>query len=730
MTAEPTSSSRMNSGPLVNPKGALVAVACFLAISFASAQAVSFSLPFAFFKLSLALIHFIGIGLATSLILKLRRPRHLAGAWYALIGQVAGLAYVYARSLLCQLAGIPGLSSLEVHLAEGIIACWLLTRPGLALPRPTKGWRSPLAETSCHLIWLSWLFAIASQKLGLLYTPSSDPDIHAFYTRILLDRGQFFYDLQPISDAWMIYPSGFSAMGLALARITGFHPVQLVNLGAYLQVALFAGFAFSFLARGLRRPAALVALALCFFSVCYLCLNPIYLAGRSHLEGTPRLAHTALLFFPLLFNAINAMPIVQRPGILLLPLTSVLVGMCLNPTHAPASLLMGALSLLPLFATRARRRQLARRRPGAWIALILICAGIGTAVLTQDPFYRSLAQQQLDLWPELEAAEDLTGSALELHLKPGDLMARLAASGGRWFFPPPDENASARPLAQATILVLFLLFLCWRLFGKRRRARFALRHHHLLVFGLCAVGFIAIHAIWLECVPMIAKPNVLQSVLLIRYTQAVQDQATLAFFTLLVCIPIVLTLAFVDPLEGDVRGSSLARISLPLLLLCAGILASTPSLYALARENWREFNLELNKSPFGTIEMADVAFLREIAQMIPEGERVMLPGRLRRTGIEHWIFSTGIGRALPLFTDTRTSFFLGLDGRAFTPAAYIRHIREGVDREWLHSLGVVWLIENGNFHPKSLRRHWRLVAGSAQGNLWHLRDIDDPAAVR
>jgi hypothetical protein len=96
-----------------------------------------------------------------------------------------------------------------------------------------------------------------------------------------------------------------------------------------------------------------------------------------------------------------------------------------------------------------------------------------------------------------------------------------------------------------------------------------------------------------------------------------------------------------------------------------------------------------------------------------------------RTATEHWVFTTDAGRAVPLFSDLRTSFFLGLDGWAFTAGAYQAHVKPpNFDPVWLRAQNVLWLIESGNFPVRILAKHYERMFGDDHAVLWRLRSRD------
>ena len=83
----------------------LAALAIGLLATGLSNAIISFSLWSALPRLALALAQLAGMGFSISLLLGLRRPPVLAGAFYILLGQLAALAYLYVRSTVSDLTG-------------------------------------------------------------------------------------------------------------------------------------------------------------------------------------------------------------------------------------------------------------------------------------------------------------------------------------------------------------------------------------------------------------------------------------------------------------------------------------------------------------------------------------------------------------------------------------------------------------------------------------------------
>ena len=717
----------MSEGATARPRARdprLVAISLVIILLLSGLNSVwsSFQIGAALAKLAIGLAHLAAIGWGTARLLELKSPRHLAVASHLLLGQVVALGYVYLRSAISSWIPGLGISVPEIMLVEGALL-WFAWRRS---PEPKAlRWRPSREHLPgfCVLVfWLSWLLVIAFQKLDLYNTPSSDPDIHAFYTKLLIERGHLFYDLMPASDASMVYPSGFSCLSFVLGLFTGLHPVQLVNIGPYLQFTLFCGAGFAVMSQSVRRPGVVV-LGLVHFGLAYLCFNAVFAPAREMLEGTPRLAHGAILFFPLFFVIQQREALRRRPSLLALPLCGVVTGMCINPAHAPAALLFGAAALVVLFAERETRSAIMGRGAAGLARSVALLAAIFVVFLSTDPFYRSLFLQQSAPAGMVEPAQDLTGDALSLDLEPAQLAVSI-----RQAVPRVPASLLANPGgAGAThgvqILLLAGLLSCFAVvrFAKGSRGRgFTEVAGGSLTLAGAGFACLVIHALWLEVVRVLVKPEVLQGSLLLRYTEALQYQISVLFFALGFTAFLACFLVALADVSWSQDGSFAKRFGVRLLAIVAGV--SCLVLVPAAEEQAKAFYPLLRESSLGSVYRSDVEFAAQLEATIGAEERVLLPGRLAESRNEHWIFTTDAGRAVPLFSDVRTSFFLGLDGGSFTAGAYQAHVQPpNFDPVWLRSQNVLWLVESGNFPARILANHYERVMGNDHAVLWRLR---------
>lgn len=687
-------------------------LAVLFVVSYLNGTLTSFHPLIAPIKLAVGLLHFIAIGSACSTLLGLARPRILAVAQDAMLGQLVCLAYVYARSMLCDLIGLPGISSLEGFGAEALLVGLAVFRHRESIKRPAVIGTDATLAIGLHILWLGWLIAIAILKLDLYFTPSSDPDIHAYYAKVFLERGHIYYDLLPNSDAWMVYPSGFGSLNFVLGRLSGLHPVQLVNISAYVQFALFAGATFSVLGEGLRTRAQKVLAPLVYFVFAYAAFNPVFGEQRMYLEGTPRLAHTALLFFPLLFAAQHRNTLVLRPWLWSIPGVGVAVGLCINPAHAPAAVLVCAVSLIA-FGRATEGMPGAQRR---WLAIAASIALVLTAVVLQDPFYRSLLTQQTSD-ERVEAATDLTGGALRSDFDLGTLARDSVPAALRALIKPPDD---ANDRIRARLFLLAALALTAAVtFSRRSQSNRSVSDPSLL-FAVSSVAVVVIHGAWNEFVPHIVRPGALQTRLLVQYTDALQLQITLLFFGILLMLLMSMLSNWKRPGNEEERSPPSRSVTFSIIVL---IVAGAPTTLIQEANHRVDFYDVLRTSPLGEVTPSDAEFAQLLHTYVPEDQRVLLPGRLRRPRGERWIFTTDAGRSVALFSGVRTSFFLGLDGHAFTANAYSAHVKpSNFDPVWLRAQNTTWMLESGNYPTRILEAHYERVAGTDRVSLWRLRD--------
>lgn len=671
-----------------------------LALAFGLASFESFHPLVAALKLASAGCVLAAIGRAVAQRLDLERGGLLIAARDVLLGQLAALTYVYARSLLCDSIGLPGITQLEAFLAAGLLL-GLGRAPAGAADRPTRpAWAF---AAGLALLWLAWLGWIALAKLDLHFTPSSDPDIHAFYAKLFLERGHVYYDLLPYSDSWMVYPSAFASLNFVWGTFSGLHAVQLVNIAAHLQWTLLVGAVFGWLAWRSAPGWHAIVQAIAGFGFAFLAFNAVFVDGRAFLEGTPRLAHTALLLHPLLFTIEQRRVLLVRSGPWGVPILATALSACVNPTHVPAVLLVAGACLI------------VARPPGPRLRLAGIALGIALAVAWTDPFYRELLLQRAGADAQ-EAATDLTGAAITgaidfarvaSHGLP-DAWARIAGDGAT------GQLARAARVALALAALLALFFAVRRLRDERSESDGWPRDtawFYTLLFGV-----VGIHGLWTVLTPALARPGVLQTRLLIQYSRALQEQLETMLFAF---VPLLLWSAWI---------SSRSRVRAGRAIGAAAIV--TPCLLALTLLQHASHREALRTSPLGMVHPVDVEFVREVARVVPRKERVLLPGRSRRLPGEHWVFTTDAGRAVPLFSGTRTSFFLGLDGWAFTGEAYEAHVAPVLDPTWLRAHETLWLLDSGQLPARQLRRHYEVALRGENAVLWRLRErsASDPDA--
>ncbi len=697
-----------------------VALVVLTAFSWLNSSTPSFHPAYAPLKLLIGLVHFVVIGAALRRLLQLQRPTVLATAHDALLGQIACITYVYARSTLANLLSLPGISTTEIFAVEALVL-WLAFKPN-ASEQQTQTWTLGTMSSASivHLLWLGWLFAIAALKLDLHYTPSSDPDTHAFYAKVFLEHGRIYYDLLPNSDSWMIYPSAFGVMNFVLAKLSGLHPVQVVNISVYFQLALFAGASFSAIASLINRRETVVALAVLHFASCYLIFNAVFVERRMYLPGTPRLAHTALLIFPLLFAMQHRKAIHQRGLLFCLPFAAVLVGLCINPSHAPAALLFGVLAFAAVKLFPGPSPPQPTARPRSWAQQLAAATVLVLMFIGSDPFYRNLVEQQIAPAEDRELATDLTGGAFGESIDFAGLLPRALPKVWSAIIDTSKRSTNTSPTRVLLLLALVggmvVIFASMRL----AKGQFPSEANALLRFSVCAVVALAVHALWSETTPQFGQANVLQTELLVRYTHGLQRQINLLFFSIAPATLVGLVLASVSTWRTPEAARS-TWIDHGTTIAAAAL--CIPLAYTALQIHQTTHIDALRRSPLGEIYASDVEFAQRVEAEVGDDGRVLLPGRSHRTRHEHWILTNHAGRAIPLYSNVKTSFFFGLDGWAFTAGAYQTHVAPPhFDPVWLRAQKVLWLVESGNFPLPILNAFYERRFGNDHAVLWRLRE--------
>ena len=634
-----------------------------------------------------------------------------------LFGQIALVAWFDVRSLASHALGLPGVGRVELWalVAAALVALLAGARrgarapegaraPGSARSRRDAAWTAALC-----LVWAAWwlsAFWYLGLRSGELATPSSDPDAHAYMAKLAVLQGRIPYDQLPFSADRLAYPSGFAVLNALWMLLAGLTPVQAVNLQVAIQASLAVGLVLEVVLALRDRPSPAIAL-LVLAAAHFVFVFP----GNSEvpwLQGTPRLAHTA---FAILFLS--------------------------------AAVRLGAGG-----GSRARARA-AGAFVGAFCAAWAVTTNPAQALVLVPVLAAglwALARATSGL-PPGDAADRRAGRAV---LAAGAALALLVAASDGWLRPfllplrvagpptpaPPWELAFGWPVARSVaswvgdytllgvipdgclggphcpgylvgvlraIPLALALLAAGILLGERlARGRDAAPPPGAERVRAAALAILAaLAATWLA----IAAIGLVEGVIPAPVTRNLTQLRLYATNGLRWLIPLLFLLLCGAGLAAAAGAWQRLAARSPRLRRAPGDLAATAAALAvlallalrnpgLPDEAWRAYardGLRIAPPSLGAIEPADLAFLREAERVVPPGERVLLPGIVAETRHEIWDYALASSRALPLYTDIRFAFFLGLGPSAASAPEYRARVCDAFDVGWLREQGVGWI---------------------------------------
>lgn len=655
------------------------------------------------------------VGAAACRVLGLRAPRHFCLPYHIVCGQLFLVLYIYLRTAVCDVLpfGLVGVTSVEL-LTLGLAGAIVLaargqTRAYALRPGIVCGW----------VLWFAWLCVVAQKKLGLLYTPSSDPDLHAFFARHFVRAGKILYGEIPGTDVLFSYPAGFAVLNQVWVLLTGLTPVQVVNLQCYMQYLLFLGIAYAMLTRMRLSRTAQCGLAATLFILLPLLLNPLWLHGREHLEGTARLAHTALLFFPLALLFENRGRIRKRwARVLGVTVLAICYGAAINPSHAFVTVILVVVAALA-FGTPLLWpcRHVSLR---SWVAGLACLSVIPLLFLWFDPYYRPYLINPV-LFGDHTFHDKRWGSVRKVVAERPLLRADSAAKflpavaskivHSNWLSIPGKKAVLQRVVRQTTWIALGAVLICWAL---RWRGRLPCRMRLYVRLAAVAVAFGLMMKVLNGTLGVLISEEHLNGMLLLGYTSAAEFQGLALLYHVVLCLPWSAggTLLQTSQSRHPIWGAMVIWIA-----LCM------PALYYASevRRDCRHFYRALSRTSMGEITMDDIKLLKWAEQHVPTAERILLPGVVVQTPLEDWIFPFRTSRAAGLYSNLQTAFFFGIDGQEYTAGAYLERVQEHFDRAWLVQRQIRWTFGTPEFPSEHLERHFTLAQQIGKASLWRLK---------
>ncbi len=576
------------------------------------------------------------------------------------LGQMALVAWFYLRSPLAH-AGLFGVHRLELFALAALLGLWQA--------------RSAAAETDQPLgkvfVWLAlWatLFLALAPRSGLLYTPSSDPDHHAFFARLTAQAGEVLYTMAPRIDAALRYPSGFSVQGALWMNLGLLSPVQAVNLQPALQTFLLLGLLVeaAIAARGRVEAVPLLLLVVVAHFGFFLFVN----GDRPGLEGTPRLSDGAMLLLPLTIASRSSSAWAAAS------LACTAWVFTQNPAHAPVTIpaILGG-ALVVAISPGGPRLRLWPLAAGAAFSLLVVASDAW--VHNEMPLRLALAQ----------AAPHAAVSAPMPAQSESPILAGLRGAAGnsalailpRGCIP----SAQCRPYLDllrewaGPLLLLLALLALWR--GPRRPAA--------LVLGAGAAIWIA--SFMAEAVGSALPAGADLGMHLLRsYMQEGFISSTPPLFILELMAGAALVSAW---LAGRTLRASPALATAAILgAALFAVTVADPAAPEAASEAYSSLAATAPRSTLGTIQRADLEFIGRAAPQV--SGRLLTPGYAALSNPwEAWVFPLSGGRAVPLYTDLPLAWFEYTP--EFTAASYVRHVCRALDLRWLREHGIRFILE-------------------------------------
>jgi|GEM_PF-1704761 len=643
--------------------------ALFLGLGLLACAVVQRGDPLVHLRLVLGAASFLAVGGAVERWLGFEEP---APFHRIALGQVALISWFYLRQAL-----LIGVHRPELFLLVLGAAVYLL-RKRVPLEQP--------AERAT--IWLCWwlsLLTFAAVYSAKLAPPSTDPEHHAFFAKLVAAAGHVAWTQTPYSTAAITYPSGFSVLNALWAQLSFVPTVQVADCQIALQSSLAVGLVLeaSFAARRkVSLACALLVLLLAHF-VFVLPWNP----EAALLEGTARLAHKALLVLPL------TLVIRAAAGPLLRWKSRALVW-TVSGFALAFSLVVNPALLLPQFAVVAATLGLAlfvlRGGPSAprpaRLAVPFFAGALVLSILVGDPYLRSLRQHG--------SAAASAAQALARPPAPLQLSAALSASvrelSSAGLLPVPGCHLSAQcddrldplRLLFAPLLLLLALVVLWQRLWQRRSLE--LGAGALLATALASALCSALAA----AVQRLLPHSESFSVEFFRYyATSSLGAATVLLLLLWLALGLGLLASVLSArLSGSLPELAASAAFVALLAISA---SPAPFLTANLVDHYAEA-VRGRPETQDLIEPADLALARR-AEGLPPG-LVLLPGySVLPNPWEGWNHASGGAKAVPLYSWAPFAFFNGLGDPRFGSMEYNRHVCRAFDLPWLAARGVRYL---------------------------------------
>lgn len=715
---------------------AVVTQVVFLfALPFHSASVAYPALIVDYFGLTFSMGIIALIGIELTAVFSFKPAKSFNALHYLMYGQFFLMIYIYLRSLVSNVTGLPGISVYEILILACLIPIhrWKKDRHGLetfswGIFGSLLGSNLPFRVT-CYSLWAIGLAYFLVAKMPLLYTPSSDPDIHAYYLREFMVVQKIFFTMPTEPQTIMGYISGFNVLNYIWSMFNTLTPVQMVNIQGYLQAQILLGCLLGLFIRPGRAKITDIATVLVTLWLGSLMFNSMLIPGRTLLEGTPRLSHTLLMLFPLIH-------LYRERSIRGVHLAIVLIGLALgflfNPAHGPPGVILvfsfGLAYLLP--AKIKQPRDLATTKPPGqplnppkstlpWVLLGLITCLL---LVSSDTYYLRVLGINFFTPTQKSIPQKLTPNGFfspknKEHKSSRNMktfFTGLYTQFDRSRFIPAHVNKSRQTISWVVLITCGFLVCLMALYLALVRKRTFHPFFPLLKGYLIFVLAMHVYLVLMGNIVDIGNPY---GKLFLSYSLTSFNQIKLHILVVFLIITLLLVFKSFSWLPLPKFAATTSFMTLPILIL---------AMFYLSIPLHNKFYPTLTASSLGKVFPHHQQIYAWLDAYVPHQERIMIPVKFYANGFEDWIMPYGVGRGIGHYTHTKTAFYYGIDG--FRAPDFRQHLRRRLDINWLRKNKINWVLDSSFRRPypiAQLKSYFRLKFKVQESSIWQLRENDE-----
>lgn len=699
-------------------------------------------------NLFLTFIFFSVVGNLITALLINKDPSKISWPLSAVTGQIFFIFYTLVRSNLIFSLSIP-LTNVEMLSVGAIVSGFsaFIMRKKLISKSidPFSIHRFFLKSITTLIPFLFATYFLLGKKINLLYTPSTDPDKHAFILKIMLQKGGVFESLTPYSDVVLHYVSGFTVLNFNWAILSGLSPVQIVNCQPYLQYLLLL-YAFNILLqKNLKKLSDRFLYSAFLYCLGIYVFNSLFIGTRHTLWGTGRLAHSVLAFWPLLLLLEFHEICTNRK--MIVGTIAVVIAALFNPAHLPATALL-FISIVSakiisdsFFGKPFKITTISHKcKLPSLIVTFIFCVSFATYMFSIDPFYKHLFKPKNTITVQTTQIQNGSVSA---SLSITDVKSPSPAAS----FSGNLETSSKTPFANLIIAlkkifgiyqnfqVYFILsFLCLQLYlilfiKKHSAIKYGYQLYLYKWVNLVSIWgiFILLHSCYYFVLEKNRNIDDIHNVLLVGYTLAVHRQFLISLYFLLTMLP----LSFIFYQMNSAQESKPFLVSQKnkiISIFFAIILLSIMS-YSFYKLTFRSVSEYINFMDFqershrlaGAIPPESMKLVRWADLNIPPEERIVLSAQVRTDKYESRSVPENGSRAIPLYGKTKTAFFNNLDQQIFNGENYFKYVDQAPDIVWLAQQNCFWIYNDGRLSPIVLSNNWVIRQQAGNEAIWEMK---------